>query len=315
MIKVKAIYTGVCGSDINHIKNADINLPVKYMGHEIVGRVDDTSGTGISKGEWVVVNPFICNKCKKPNKCTDESYLHCPNCKSLGKHQKGGFSGEIEVPEENLILIPETITYKPVLTLIDPAAVIFHSILYLDHIPRRLLIIGSGTLACLSAIILRNMYPSIDIDIKIKNAERLYNFKFLEKNKINIITNQNDLKSDFYDIVYEAVGGNQAETLKLAVQCVKVNGQIIVLGAFSSRVNTEFNLNIVFFKQIKIQGVNSYCRKFDEFRKAAEWVMNNAMDLRGLITTVEHNISVEQLVHNIKSNAYRGYTKVVVFYD
>lgn len=95
-------HVGICGTDY-HIfegKHPFLEYP-RVMGHEISATVLDAPvGSGLSKGQPVIVNPYIscgsCVACRKGK----------PNCcvaiKVLGVHTDGALCEEIVVPAQNL---------------------------------------------------------------------------------------------------------------------------------------------------------------------------------------------------------------------
>lgn len=93
---------GLCGTDYHILegKHPYLQYP-RVIGHELSGRVVK-DGEGWSKGDLVVVNPYIsCGKCRackrgKPNCCT--------NIEVMGVHRDGGLTPQLAVPSQNLIL-------------------------------------------------------------------------------------------------------------------------------------------------------------------------------------------------------------------
>ncbi len=93
---------GLCGTDYHILegKHPYLQYP-RVIGHELSGRVIK-DGEGWSKGDLVVVNPYLsCGKCRackrgKPNCCT--------NIEVLGVHRDGGLTPQLAVPSQNLIL-------------------------------------------------------------------------------------------------------------------------------------------------------------------------------------------------------------------
>lgn len=93
---------GLCGTDYHILegKHPYLQYP-RVIGHELSGRVVK-DGEGWSKGDLVVVNPYIsCGKCRackrgKPNCCI--------NIEVMGVHRDGGLTPQLAVPSQNLIL-------------------------------------------------------------------------------------------------------------------------------------------------------------------------------------------------------------------
>jgi 2-desacetyl-2-hydroxyethyl bacteriochlorophyllide A dehydrogenase len=100
LIDISAV--GLCGTDYHILegKHPYLQYP-RVIGHELSGCVVK-DGEGWSKGDLVVVNPYIsCGKCRackrgKPNCCT--------NIEVMGVHRDGGLTPQLAVPSQNLIL-------------------------------------------------------------------------------------------------------------------------------------------------------------------------------------------------------------------
>ncbi len=98
---------GICAGDlyIYQGKNPYARLPA-VGGHEIAGRVSEIGAgvTGISVGDFVVVEPFIgcgaCYACRvgKPN-C-------CKSLRIIGAHLPGGFAEYVAAPARNIHHVP-----------------------------------------------------------------------------------------------------------------------------------------------------------------------------------------------------------------
>ena len=98
LIDIQAV--GICGTDYHILegKHPFLNYP-RVIGHELSGRIAESTGSWTA-GELVVVNPYLsCNSCRackrgKPNCCS--------NIEVLGVHRDGGLCSRIAVPEQNL---------------------------------------------------------------------------------------------------------------------------------------------------------------------------------------------------------------------
>ncbi|MDR0382707.1 MAG: zinc-binding alcohol dehydrogenase family protein [Spirochaetaceae bacterium] len=118
LIKVKRV--GICGSDIHiyHGKNPFAVYP-RVWGHEFVGEVAETGlgAKSVKAGDRVVVEPITsCGKCYacrqgRPNVCVD--------VKVFGVHADGGCAEYVIVPEANVHILPEGLSWDEA-ALIEP---------------------------------------------------------------------------------------------------------------------------------------------------------------------------------------------------
>lgn len=287
MVEIKVLYAGLCGSDIAKINN-DPHTNIRHLGHEIVGCPinDDKS--------CYVINPFV-NSEEYDDKDENESLLFCPHCMSLGKQLPGGFGQKVTIPSRNMWEFNVDEKYKCVGTLVDGIAVILHG-LHLVNInnAENILVIGDGVIGCLATYVIKKTYPGINIKIFVRNEKKIELLnKLFDK---EIIEKLDDIEK--YDYVFECVGGTQSETLNTAINVVNKNGTIVVYGAFSERIETVINYRKLFYKQITLKGINSYCNKYDDFEKAVDFAKQNHKDLYTFITQEIQFDNLEKYIYN-----------------
>ena len=272
-------YAGICGTDINKAKEKCISEGnVLNFGHEVVCASSD--------GEMYVVNPFICDSVCKT--CELSSYIYCDKVNRLGcGNMSGGYSGEITIPQKNLYKIPQC-SHPEVGVLCDGIAVVLHGFHMVKlHNINKLAIIGAGSIGILSALIAKEKFPQLSIDIFTKTKEKktfLNNLFGASFNYIDI--NNLATKANHYDVVIEAVGGPQTKSITNSIEIVKNNGTIIVFGAFGENSTNLIGLRNLFYKQISMVGVNSFCKIKDDFSKAVKWAFEHEEKLSQLLTNI-----------------------------
>lgn len=273
---VEVKFAGICGSDINKILSSQLySLPVLKMGHEIVGIN--------SYGEFCVVNPFVCNN--SCIKCICKSNIYCEDSRRIGSGiDKSGFSGCITVPNRNIFLIPTSI-HPEVGILTDGAAVVFHALHLCDIKFDNALIIGDGPIGILCALIFSQKFINSKIYIIIRKKTKREILVNIEIPNLIILSEEEANNGKIkYDLVIECVGGNQSKTLDYAISTVKHSGTILVFGAFNESVNSLDGLRTLFYKQIRILGINSFCECFHDFEEAFKWTYQNEDLLCRLLT-------------------------------
>lgn len=306
MCKIKVKYAGLCGSDIGHVLTNTLEIPLKNMGHEIVGIVTEDKENKIKKGEWVLINPFIASDKKNDE---SENYAFDSNFKSLGKELNGGFSGEVEVPLINLYPIPDNICNKSVGILADGLAVVFHAISVCEEDIRKnkdILIIGSGTIACLLAMVLDTMGKKVAV--KVRDTKKGHKVaEIFKNNRINIITEIKKEES-LYGLIFETVGGEQVTSLNEAIDISKKKGKICVIGAFYNNSNI-LDIRTMFKNELMIKGINSYGTY--DFRKAVEWLFLYSDRVVELITYYEKS-NIDTVQKKIQKGLYSSEIKVAI---
>ncbi|MFW9948232.1 MAG: zinc-binding dehydrogenase [Candidatus Odinarchaeota archaeon] len=180
-IRVKTVYSGICGSDIKEITlSGALDNPLRtfisfphIMGHESVGIVDKI-GENISEfkeGDRVAISPwFSCEpRGIKPlcSRCLEGDYTHCKNFQRgilppgmlLGTTKGyGGFAPYFTVHKSQCFKIPDNVNFEEAI-LADPFSVAFHSILILDPKPNStILVYGLGIIGLLSIVCLKSLF-------------------------------------------------------------------------------------------------------------------------------------------------------------
>lgn len=175
---VKVHTAGVCGSDIPRIMlTGTYHFPC-IPGHEFSGEIVecDKTVTKFRKGDRVAVAPLMpCMECEM---CRKGFYGQCENYDFLGSRRDGGFAEYTAVPEENLLLLPDSVSYKEA-AVIEPAAVALHG-LYKLHLNgnETVAVFGCGAIGLLAVRLLKVLgagsIAAVDIDTeKLKLAEKL----------------------------------------------------------------------------------------------------------------------------------------------
>jgi threonine dehydrogenase-like Zn-dependent dehydrogenase len=144
LIQIEAV--GICGSDMHAYHGHDARrVPPLILGHEAVGVVQN----GRQKGKRVVLNPLItCGHC---NHCQGGRSNLCAERELIGMIRAGAFAEYINIPERNLLDIPQDMD-STLASLTEPAATSLHAIYLAEKILHRplsecrALVIGGGSI-------------------------------------------------------------------------------------------------------------------------------------------------------------------------
>lgn len=121
---VKAV--GICGSDIPRIYRMGAHRHPLIPGHEFSGVVEGLGQDADSAwlGKRVGVFPLIpCGAC---GPCGMGRYEMCRNYDYLGSRRDGGFAEQVAVPAENLIELPEDVSFEEA-AMLEPLSVAAHA--------------------------------------------------------------------------------------------------------------------------------------------------------------------------------------------
>lgn len=124
LVAVKAV--GICGSDIPRIYRTGAHRHPLIPGHEFSGVVEGLGQDADSAwlGKRVGVFPLIpCGAC---GPCGMGRYEMCRNYDYLGSRRDGGFAEQVAVPAENLIELPEDVSFEEA-AMLEPLSVAAHA--------------------------------------------------------------------------------------------------------------------------------------------------------------------------------------------
>lgn len=132
LVAVKA--AGICGSDIPRVYRTGAYSYPLILGHECSGIVEKVGEEADKKwqGKRVAIFPLI--PCRSCIPCQKKQYEMCRNYSYLGSRRNGGFAEYMAVPQENLLELPETVSYKEA-AMMEPMAVAVHAIRRILSIP------------------------------------------------------------------------------------------------------------------------------------------------------------------------------------
>lgn len=247
---------GICGSDISRIyKSGTYSYPL-IPGHEFSGIVTDL-GKSVDKS-WqnrrVGIFPMIpCMECEL---CRRKQYEMCRHYGYLGSRSAGGFAQYVAVPADNLIELPDQVSFEAA-AMMEPMAVAVHSMRRIT--PRKeeqIVICGLGTIGLFLLMFLRE--AGMEQVLVIGNKE-------FQKRAVL----QMGVSEEFYcdsrhqnaekwiadktagmgaDVFFECVGKN--ETLEQAVSNTAPAGRIMLVGNPCSDMSLEKN---VYWKLLRNQ--------------------------------------------------------------
>lgn len=237
LVAVKAV--GICGSDIPRIYQTGAYHYPLIPGHEFSGQVVELGR--LAKRQWqgqrVGVFPLIpCGLCMP---CKKKQFEMCRSYSYLGSRRDGGFAGMAAVPVQNLIALPENVSYTEA-AMLEPMAVAVHAIRQLAFSPLSdvdsVAICGLGTIGMLVLMFL--------LEAGVKNIFALGNKEFQKKTALELgLLEENycDIRSQDagawiagrtqgmgVQVFFECVG--KKETVSLAVASAQPGGEIVLVG-------------------------------------------------------------------------------------
>lgn len=296
LLKVKAC--GICGSDVPRVFNGKSYYYPIVLGHEFSGIVEQSCG-GKWDGKRVCVFPIL--PCKQCEYCEKEQYANCVQYDYYGSRHDGGMQDYLSVKEENLVVLPDSISYEAG-AMIEPVAVCLHATKKAQiQKGESVLIYGAGTIGLLCAMWAKDFGASsvylVDIDKqKLAMAERL---------------GFNRYNNEPVQVVFEASGANVC--VNQAIDKVSAFGRVVLVGNTGTDIIiAKENYAKIIRKQLSLFGSwnSDYSKATNDWEDSVQAISEGRINPEVLIT---HKFSLDESVKAydiIKNREF--YNKIMV---
>lgn len=234
-VKVKAC--GICGTDVHIAKEGVLHTaytPIT-LGHEIAGDVIkiQTNQAGIKKGDKVIVYPQeLCGNCFY---CSEGKENLCLKPKIFGMQRDGGMAEFINVPVENLIRLPENISFEEGAILADAVATPYHAITARAKLQKgeTVAIFGCGGLGFhalkICKILGANKIVAVDVNEEIlQRAKEAGADEVVNAKEEDAVKKIKSLFRGGVDVSFEFIGLSQ--TISSAVMALRRGGRCVGCG-------------------------------------------------------------------------------------
>lgn len=243
LVRVKA--AGICGSDIPRIYQTGAHRHPLIPGHEFSGVVEEIGSAADNNwlGKRVGIFPLLpCGECIP---CQKKQFEMCRNYSYLGSRRGGGFAEYVAVPEKNLLLLPEGVSFEEA-AMMEPMAVAVHAMRRIaPSASDTVVVCGMGTIGTLLLMFLK--------EAGVRNLLVVGNKEFQKRLALKLgLAEENYCDSREQDVVswimertvgagadvfFECVGKN--ETVSQAVAAVAPAGKIMLVGNPYSAMELE----------------------------------------------------------------------------
>lgn len=317
LVHVKA--AGICGSDLPRIMvNGTYHFPT-IPGHEFCGEIAQTGTnvSGLSVGDRVLVAPILpCGKC---DSCQQGHYGQCDNYNYLGSRTDGGFAEYVAAPAENIIHLPDSVTFLEG-AAVEPAAVTLHGIMRLKfRAGDCAVVLGCGAIG-LFAIQFAKIMGATDIIAVDINNEKLDFAKqagathLINSMKKDALAEINSItKTAGADVVIETAGSNITQVQ--SIQVCKKHGQILYLGtAHKDVVLSPKVFEHIIRREITITGSwNSYSAPFPgrEWFAVLRFIEQGSLKISPFITHQFPLKKAPEVIHDMSERKFT-YNKVIL---
>ncbi len=203
------------------------------LGHES-GGVIDMVGAGIDErliGKHAAIIPLVpCFKCVE---CQHGFFSACPNYSFIGSRQAGSFADYVELPERNVLIVPDSIPFEHV-AIIEPSTIARHMLMMGNfETGQTALIFGAGSIGLLAVQWLRILKAKqiICVDISDENLESAMEMgahATINTQKVDLLSEVKKLTGHGVDVTLELAGVPQ--TLEKTVLVTRPHGKVVLAG-------------------------------------------------------------------------------------
>lgn len=347
-VKIKTIYCGFCGSDLNLILLHDSPTASPFTsfpcvtGHEIVGEIIET-GTGVDgfkAGDMVTINPGlgcetrginpVCPSCRDGRASCEnfaEGSLLPGMFSGINKGINGGFAPLMVAHKSQLFKVPDGMSPETAV-MTEPVSVALQAVL--DNMPKeneKILVIGGGVIGNLIIQSVRALVPGCSISLiepssfaadlaKKAGADEVIPFKdvFSQTSRITGAKIYKpmlgmDISMGGFNRIYDTVAAKA--TLNLSMRLLAAMGTLSIVGIGG---DVKLDLTPLWLKLQTIKGVYGY--GYSEFNGKRQHVFEIALDLmqQGKIQAenlVTHKFAIEDYEQMIEVNLNKGQHKAL----
>jgi L-iditol 2-dehydrogenase/threonine 3-dehydrogenase len=284
LIRIKRI--GICGSDIHvfHGKHPATPYPV-VQGHEYSAIVVAT-GKMVKKvvtGMQVTARPqIVCGKC---GPCKRGQYNACQVLKVQGFQAPGVAQDLFVVPEERIIVFPDTMTLEQG-AMIEPAAVGAHSTNRAPELEgKNVVVAGAGTIGNLVAQFAKargaaNVLITDISDYRLDIARQCGIEPTLNIKKTSF---EEGIRfffgSEGFQVGFEAAGVQSA--LDVLIKNVEKGGAVVILGVYAQ--NPVVNMFYLGEHELNVFGSMMY--RHEDYEYAVKMIASGKVITQPLVTT------------------------------
>jgi (R,R)-butanediol dehydrogenase/meso-butanediol dehydrogenase/diacetyl reductase len=292
-VKVKTIFCGFCGSDLNLILLHDSPTASPFtsfpcvIGHEIVGEIVET-GANVSEfqpGDYVAINPGLtceareisplCRPCRQGRSSNCENFAEgsLPPGMFIGINSgvNGGFATFVTAHKSQLFKVPKGLSLEAA-AMTEPVAVALQTIF--DNMPKEdetVLVIGGGVIGNLIIQSIKALVPACHISVIEPSAFAAeFAVRFGADEVIpakDVFTHTAritgakvykpllgmEIPMGGFNRIYDTVG--HSATLNLSMRLLAAMGTLSVVGIGG---DVKLDLTPLWLKLQKIQGVYAY---------------------------------------------------------
>ena len=288
-IRVKVMYCGICGTDLEEYQQGPIYIPVQgphpltqaqaplILGHEFSGVVEAV-GSSVSEfqvGDHVAADTLVyCGECEP---CRNHLYNLCTKLAALGLMAHGGLAEFVTAPAKTFVKIPDSVKLIEA-ALAEPLAVAIRGIRQARIEPgQSVLVMGAGAVGNLTMQALRVMGAGEVIVVEPSEYRR----RLAEQLGADLVLSSDQL-SDLDTRFHRAIDcSGRPDAQVAALRKLKAKGRLVLIG-IPTQLTTLNMLEIIDFER---EVVGSISHIVDEdFKTAVKLLSDGRIRVSDLIT-------------------------------
>jgi L-iditol 2-dehydrogenase len=267
---------GMCGTDLDIIDGTIDPAFVRYpivLGHEWAGRVVGGDG-GPAPGTRVVVEGVVpCGRC---GECARGDTNRCERYDEFGFTRDGAAADLLVAPARLVHPLAEDVSFESG-ALVEPAAVCYRALERARPAPgERVLVVGDGTVALLTAMLARLWTPAAVTMLGARPAQAA----LAELAGVDTFTTGPAEAGANHDLVVEAAGAAAATAAALAAP--RRGGRVVILGFPGQGVTVPLDVDGLVNADVTVSGSFSYTSA--AWARVAGLLRAGRLDLGGLVT-------------------------------
>ncbi len=285
LIRVRSV--GICGSELHAYEGASRRRkPPLIMGHEFSGEAAEIGADvkHLGVGERIVVDPIIrCGACEQ---CLRGQGNVCRNLRLVGLHTCGAFAEYVSVEATNCHALPDSLTFDEG-SMVEPLGVAVHAV---NRTPVKLgdtvVVVGAGIIGLMALQAAKaagagSVIVTDVLDYRLDFARSL-GADFTVNSRFENLPERTMELTDGRgaDVALEAVG--LEATVRDAMSVLGRGGRLTILGMLAQKMTLDILDAVV--NELEIKG--SYCYTSEDFKRALNFIKNQKIDVKPLITNV-----------------------------
>jgi 2-desacetyl-2-hydroxyethyl bacteriochlorophyllide A dehydrogenase len=272
LIRVEKV--GICGSELSgYLGHNSLRKPPLIMGHEFAGTVAAVGArcTRLKPGDRVTANPLVsCGHCPD---CQDGKANLCEHRYLIGAGRAGAFAEYAAVPEKNVYVLPEHMTFDDG-AMVEPFACAVRICRLASLAPGdAVFIAGAGPIGlfALQAVKVYGIDYAVVLDI---NPQRLEIVEELEGTAVRSAEElRKVMPSRGFHAAIDAVGIDA--TRRQCMETVRPGGSVVFAGLHAAESPLPVNTAV----RSEIRTFGSFGYNPVDFEKALTWIADGKADL------------------------------------